>query len=67
MLADVTTGGANHLRVRRELAGVTQQHLADLAGCSRSTVRLLEAGYAPPRSPTRERVDRVLGDLEARR
>jgi hypothetical protein len=28
-------------------------------------VRLLEAGYAPPRSPTRERVERALAELES--
>lgn len=37
-----------------------------MAGCSLSTVRLFEYGYTPDPSPTRERVLRVLDELEAR-
>jgi predicted transcriptional regulator len=58
-------GMANHLRERREKAGLTQQRLADLARASRSMIRLLEAGYAPARSDVRERIDRLLTELEA--
>lgn len=48
------------LRARRRRLGISQQQLAVAAECSLSMVRLLEGGYAPPRSPTRERVERVL-------
>ena len=41
-----TPGG---LRARREAAGATQQQLAEMAGCSISYVRLLEAGFTPTR------------------
>lgn len=54
---------ANHLRERRKAAGLTQQRLADLASCSRSTLKLLEAGYAPSRSAARDRVELVLRRL----
>lgn len=58
----------NLLRERRHTAGLTQQALADLAGASRSMVRLLEGGYEPPRrSAVRERLERVLSELEAAR
>lgn len=43
----------NHLRERRQRAGLT-----DLAGASRSTVRLFEGGYQPARRDARERIER---------
>jgi transcriptional regulator with XRE-family HTH domain len=55
---------ANQIRDRRRAAGLTQQQLADLAHASRSTVKLLEAGYAPATSATRERVELALAALE---
>ena len=55
----------NQLRERRRRVELTQQALADLAGCSRSMVRLLEGGYEPPRrSAVRKRIERVLDELE---
>jgi transcriptional regulator with XRE-family HTH domain len=42
---------------------MTQTQLAQLARCSRSMVQLLEAGYGPERSPTRDRIERVLDEL----
>jgi predicted transcriptional regulator len=56
---------ANELRDRRRRAGISQQALAQLAACSVSIVRLLERGYAPPESPTRDRIARVLAELDA--
>jgi transcriptional regulator with XRE-family HTH domain len=38
-------GGAAGLRARRVAAGFSQQHLAELAGCSISIVRFYEAGH----------------------
>ena len=36
-----------------------------MAKCSISALRLYENGYAPAASPTRERIARVLAELEA--
>ncbi|MGH2875670.1 MAG: helix-turn-helix domain-containing protein [Solirubrobacteraceae bacterium] len=56
----------NHLRERRHAAGLTQQRLAELAGASRSMVRMLEGGYVPPRrSRVLERVEQVLDSHRA--
>ena len=55
---------ANQLLARRRAVGFSQQALAERAGCSLSFVRLLERGYAPPQSPTRDRIERVLDELE---
>ena len=55
----------NHLRERRQHVKLTQQALANLAGCSRSMVRLFEAGYVPTRrSPTLRHIERVLDELD---
>ena len=35
------------LRAARKAAGLSQQRVAELAGCSVSYVRVLEAGYRP--------------------
>lgn len=51
---------ANELRDRRKRAGLSQQALAEIAGCSVSIVRLLESGYDPPRSAVRDRLDALL-------
>ena len=59
-----TTANANDLRTRRLVAGMTQQDLAIAADCSIGSVRLLETGYSPADSPTRERIERVLRELE---
>jgi transcriptional regulator with XRE-family HTH domain len=57
----------NQIRERRRAARLTQQQLADLAHASRSTVKLLEGGYSPPLSPTRDRILALLDELEAER
>ena len=55
----------NHLRQRRQRAHLTQQELAELAGVSRSTVRMLESGYEPQRSRVLGRIERALTEHEA--
>jgi len=37
----------DEIRDRRVTAGLSQQRLAELAGCSISTVRLIEKGWKP--------------------
>jgi transcriptional regulator with XRE-family HTH domain len=54
----------NDLRARRRRAGLTQRALAVAAECSLSALRLYENGYSPSHSPTRERVECVLEELE---
>ena len=55
----------NQLRQRRQRLGLTQQSLADLAGASRSMVRMLEAGYEPRRgSAVAGRLAAALSELE---
>jgi transcriptional regulator with XRE-family HTH domain len=50
------------LRARRAALGISQQRLAELAGCSLSMVRVLESGYEPETSRVLDRIDRVLND-----
>lgn len=54
--------GSGALRARREAAGLSQQRLAELAGCSIATIGLYEGGYSPARSTVLERVLAVLDD-----
>jgi transcriptional regulator with XRE-family HTH domain len=54
------------LRARRRELGISQQALAAAAACSLSSVRLFESGFDPEHSPTRERVESVLAELERR-
>lgn len=54
----------NALADRRRLVGLTQGELAELAGCSRAMVLLLEGGYEPQRSVVRDRIERALQGLE---
>lgn len=44
------TAPSGCLRDRRHEAGLTQQQLAELGGCSLSYVRLLEGGFTPKRA-----------------
>jgi predicted transcriptional regulator len=53
------------LRIRREQLALTRQELAAVAGCSLSSLAMLETGYRPARSAVRDRVERVLAQLEA--
>src|SRR4051812_40580259 len=48
------------LRAERRAAGLSQQRLAERAGCSISMIRLLEAGYSPEASDVLERVATAL-------
>jgi transcriptional regulator with XRE-family HTH domain len=48
------------LHERRKAAGLSQQRLAELAGCSLTFVRVLEAGYAPVTSNVLPRIEAVL-------
>ncbi len=50
------------LRARREAAGLSQQRLAELAGCSIAAIGLYEGGYSPSRSTVLERVLAVLDE-----
>jgi predicted transcriptional regulator len=59
-----TIPGQPSLRARREAAGVSQQRLAELAGCSFHMITLLDNGYAPTRSRVRPRVEAALDQLE---
>ena len=58
---DNDTSLSGVIRSRRLAAEVSQQHLAELAGCSIATVGLLERGYEPQHS---EVVGRVLDTLD---
>lgn len=60
-MADITS---EQLRDMRQAAGYTLERLAHEASCSFNTVRLFESGYAPRTSPTRERIIRVLTNVE---
>ena len=57
--ATLAPGG---LRDQRRAAGLSQQRLAELAGCSVSAVRLFERGYQPEPSAVRERVEAILNN-----
>ena len=46
----------------RRAAGLSQQQVAALAGCSISMVRLLEAGYRPKSGEVMERIATVLAE-----
>src|SRR4051812_36784917 len=53
--ANDSQGGTERARELRHAAGISQERLAQLAGCSTSTVRLVERGWQP--SPgMRERI-----------
>ena len=52
------------IRDRRAALGISQQRLAELAGCSLSMVRLLDRGYAPEASAVLDRINSILNDVE---
>lgn len=54
------TGRRGGLHERRKAAGLSQQRLAELAGCSLTFVRVLEAGYEPATSAVLPRILAVL-------
>lgn len=53
------------MRRERRARGLSQERLAQLAGCSTSMVRLLEAGYEPRSSGVLDRIAHVLETSEA--
>ncbi len=54
------TAAAGSIRDQRRAAGMSQQRLAEIAGCSLSMVRLLESGYVPGSSQVLDRIASVL-------
>ena len=52
------------IRARRERINVTRERLAALSEVSVSWLQLLEGGFTPTNSPSRDRVLRVLDALE---
>jgi transcriptional regulator with XRE-family HTH domain len=52
------------IRERRKRARLSQQALAERAGCSLSYVALLERGFVPDASDVLPRIEHVLDDLE---
>lgn len=56
------TPGIGPLRASRRAAGLSQQRLAELAGCSLTMIRVLESGYEPQNSDVMPRVAQVLND-----
>lgn len=57
---NVTGGPGGSIRERRRRKGLTQEQLADRAGCSIDYVRLLDRGYVPRYSDVLPRVLSVL-------
>lgn len=53
------------LKARRLAAGLAQEKLARLADCTTRSVGLLESGYTPGQSRVRDRIVRVLDELDA--
>jgi transcriptional regulator with XRE-family HTH domain len=67
MAATASAKADEAIRERRRRLRLTQQQLAIAAACSLSAVRLYESGYSPAAgSPTRDRVEAVLTELERR-
>jgi transcriptional regulator with XRE-family HTH domain len=64
MTRNRTGSGGGDLRSRRIAAGLTQQRVADLAGCSISIVGLLERGLTPEHSSVIPRILAVLDGQE---
>jgi transcriptional regulator with XRE-family HTH domain len=55
-------GGETELRSMRRAAGLSQQRVAELAGCSLQAVALYERGYQPETSAVLPRIRAVLND-----
>ncbi len=62
MVSAHDTAGPGAIREARKAAGLTQQQLATLAGCSMAYVRVIEAGYTPAQSDVLPRVFAVLNE-----
>jgi transcriptional regulator with XRE-family HTH domain len=50
--ANATASSGDPLKAARKAAGLSQQRVAELAGCSVSYVRVLESGYRPESDST---------------
>lgn len=50
------------LASRRKAAGLSQQQLAHLAGCSIAMVSLLERGYSPDNSDVLQRLEAAIDE-----
>ena len=57
---DLTSRPGGLIRRRRIAAGLSQQRVAEDAGCSLSYVRLIEAGMTPTRSAVLPRIEAAL-------
>lgn len=57
----VVGDGGERLRRRREAAGLSQEHLARLLGCSVNTVGRAERGRTVPTLPMAQRIAAALG------
>lgn len=67
MALTLAPGQVGSLRAARRAAGLTQQTLAERAGCSISYVRLIEQGFAPTSSDVLPRIaDALTKENEAR-
>ncbi|MGI9183772.1 MAG: helix-turn-helix domain-containing protein [Solirubrobacteraceae bacterium] len=55
------TAQRGSIRADRRAACLSQERLAQLAGCSTAYIRLIEAGYEPMHSDVLPRVLEVLG------
>jgi transcriptional regulator with XRE-family HTH domain len=55
---------AGRIREQRLAAGLSQDRLARLAGCSVSMVLAIERGYIPARSAVLPRIEQVLAALD---
>jgi transcriptional regulator with XRE-family HTH domain len=64
MMSANATASIGYLREQRRAQGLSQQALAERAGCSVSYVRLLEAGYSPDVSAVLDRITAALTDEE---
>jgi transcriptional regulator with XRE-family HTH domain len=60
----VLAGPAVEIRELRQARGLSQERVAQLAGCSTSMVRQLERGYVPVGSAVLPRVIRALNEEE---
>ena len=63
MMMNANPDESGGLRERRLALGLTQQRLAELAGCSLAQLQLLERGYAPRRSAVMLRIAAALDTL----
>ena len=56
----------NDLRKRRKALGLSQMELARLVGVSLLTIQTWERGVSEPKPENREKLERVLSELEGK-